>query len=1027
MSDYDSEVHKEQREHGGKAQQKVEKQHPVNGNPSQPPIPPAPQHVVIGLNAFNSTAKLSNSNWETKLSEEIQVNTGDSIFVKNAYIDTRLQTSQNILIEEDTLIELEYFFYYVNRGGSNVPSLYQDYYQSSTASNNPYITQQLRACELAQFTGAPKADGSTTNYTNVNGLPFVVIDKENTTQETIQNLAAVTETIYYAPSGVPTTNGLVPSEAATDYFSEHSKAQLRLNPMAFIMPSGVNGGDGMPYLLQTVTPNNALIEGTNPFLIQYSYVATNPPTTTNTWTSSGATYSGNGATTYIIDPNVPTYAAAMPNGTFTQLQFYVTWDDQGEYTAVGYVIATGIQVGQTITVPGTAFGGTTPGNDCLITIVNVESCANLNLNQTATSPPNAAYVFTCVGNAFAPPPIDPLYKAPDRLIPFTKKWKMIIPTGSYTPDFLATYISREMSIQKQKIQRDYRTSSGTTSVMNTLITPTQLVNSQFPPTIGLTAVNAALKQAFNLPDLTIGSFATDPPIPPYDNGTTNAYNGPTGIYYQPNLNNASKNPDSYPNPPKTALNNPPYDPDFNNPNLNDNDDCPFLFRPYAFSNKFPLEITDMAFSPINRIVGDGDNQIPNFRLTLNDSNMNDYNKMPQQTPRGPLNNFTFDPCIDMIYTPFLTDVNSPFQYFSESQFNPASPPLSNKTPADNNFGIRPIISTMNMVTVDAVDTSVAPLFMVPDITSPIVGASEMSLEWNVENNNLFSFGFLHNPIYSKPNPDTNEVSASVAKYPSTYCFGSSMDPANIVQGVFTADRQSGIIMKSMTSKTRSGGPSKNFWEMLGFDVKAICAELDASGNPIMTYRDFMKKTTGGFSGTANIYNPEYNVRGNGEISYATYEDMNNIGGYYSQGNPENPFPEANDFGFVLNFSPIYYSVQQTNAIYATTFPLNDSDCGHVLIELQAWSLPFINEVDYKEIKCIVSNYYVSQNSFLTAPNPESFQYYHIGPAMTISTIKVRILNPKSLQEYALIGPNSSIYVQFIKQPTLANIITGNSI
>jgi hypothetical protein len=231
----------------------------------------------------------------------------------------------------------------------------------------------------------------------------------------------------------------------------------------------------------------------------------------------------------------------------------------------------------------------------------------------------------------------------------------------------------------------------------------------------------------------------------------------------------------------------------------------------------------------------------------------------------------------------------------------------------------------------------------------------------------------------------------------------------------------------MTSKTRSGGPSKNFWEMLGFDVKAICAELDASGNPIMSYRDFMKKTTGGFSGTANIYNPEYNVRGNGEISYATYEDMNNIGGYYSQGNPENPFPEANDFGFVLNFSPIYYSVQQTNAIYATTFPLNDSDCGHVLIELQAWSLPFINEVDYKEIKCIVSNYYVSQNSFLTAPNPESFQYYHIGPAMTISTIKVRILNPKTLQEYALIGPNSSIYVQFIKQPTLANIITGNSI
>ena len=35
-------------------------------------------------------------------------------FQKNAYIDTRNQTSQNILIEEDTIIEMEYFFYYVN-------------------------------------------------------------------------------------------------------------------------------------------------------------------------------------------------------------------------------------------------------------------------------------------------------------------------------------------------------------------------------------------------------------------------------------------------------------------------------------------------------------------------------------------------------------------------------------------------------------------------------------------------------------------------------------------------------------------------------------------------------------------------------------------------------------------------------------------------------------------------------------------------------------------------------------------------
>ena len=1041
MSDYNSEVHREQREHHGKAQQKVKKQHPVNSNPAQAPIPPAPQHVVIGLNAFNSTAKLSNANWETTLSEEVQVNTGDSIFVKNAYIDTRLQTSQNILIEEDTIIELEYFFYYVNRGGSNVPSVYQDYY-APAGNQNPYITQQLRACELAQFTGTPKADGTTTNYTNVNGLPFVVIDKEDTTQETIANLAALTETIYYAPSNFPTEaqTGVTISPAATDYLAEYTEDQLRLNPMAFIMPQGINGGDGMPYLLKMVVPNNTILPLIQPFGFNLTYLYQSqtpptPPTITDTWTGN-ATYSGTG----IIDPNIPTYASQNPLGTFQQLQLYINWNENtGLYTApVGNVISFGIAVGQTIKVLGTAFGGTTPLNDCLITILAVDTCVNLGLNVTPSSPPNAAYLFSAVGSASTPPPKNSLYKAPDRLIPFTKKWKQLIPAGSYTPDFLATYISRGMSIQKQKIQRDYTGASQTNPLMNTLITPTQLINSQFPPNIGIGEYkpgggsNIDYEQAFNLPDLPIGSFQNNPTIPPFDNGGGGPYGGPNGEYYQPNLNSASKNPKSYPDPPTNPPNDPPYDPDFNNPNLNDNDDCPFIFKPFAFSNLFPLTSTDMAFSPENRIPGASYVDIPNFRLTLNDSNMNDYNKMSNQgAPRGSYNSFTYDPCIDMIYTPFLSDLNSPFYWFTENGFNQFAsvPPFSNSQPPNMNYGIRPIISTMNMIQVGGTPVEqTAPLFLVPDITSPIVGASEMSLEWNVENNNLFSFGFLHNPIYSKPNPDTNEVSASVAKYPSAYCFGSSYSPANLVQGVFTADRQSGIIMKSMTSKTRSGqSTTKNFWEMLGFDVNAICAKLDSSGNPIMTYRDYIKKTTGGFSGTANIYNPEYNVRGNGEISYATYEDLNSIGGYYSIGNPENPFPEPQDYGFILNFSPIYYSVQQTNAIYAKTFPINDNDCGHVLIELQAWSLPFVNEVDYKEVKAIVSNYYVSQNSFLTQPNPESFQYYHLGPSMTISTIKCRILNPKTLQEYALLGPNSSIYVQFIKQPTLANIITGNSL
>ena len=85
VSEHHHELHK-------KVQQ--QRQQPV----APPAIPPAPQHSVVGLNCFNSTSKISNANWESTLQDEIIVNEGDSIFVKNAYIDTRNQTSQNVLI-----------------------------------------------------------------------------------------------------------------------------------------------------------------------------------------------------------------------------------------------------------------------------------------------------------------------------------------------------------------------------------------------------------------------------------------------------------------------------------------------------------------------------------------------------------------------------------------------------------------------------------------------------------------------------------------------------------------------------------------------------------------------------------------------------------------------------------------------------------------------------------------------------------------------------------------------------------------
>lgn len=1030
VSEHHHELHK-------KVQQ--QRQQPV----APPAIPPAPQHSVVGLNCFNSTSKISNANWESTLQDEIIVNEGDSIFVKNAYIDTRNQTSQNVLIEEDTIIELEYYFYYINRGGSNVPSIYQDFAPFAETAD---IVQQLRAGEVsAAGITLPKSDEE--NYTLDNNLPYYIVNNPpvsgdvffapNGNDQTQANLARVTETIYYATNIPPASPNI--SAAYSTFLNTYTKQQLRTNPMGFIMPQCVGAADGLPYLLTTVTPDNGILP----------YPDNNPDTQLAIVFAAAGAPDNNflPPSTWSAQPAPPTIPMLQSSGNtlgnistatfFLQCSITITWSQiTGLYSFStsppfpNIICATGIAVGQTITIPGTVFGGTSPSNDCTLTVTGiipsktVPLYINMGVQSSPLLPLSTAISFSISGNAIGfPPPINPpnpppygnvpsVYKAPDKIVPFTKKWKMLIPAGSYSPDYIATYVSRGMAIQKQKIQRAYAQYTGPAPqnvppIFNSLITPVQLTCGQFPLNTG-PGIQSSGDTIVNLADLPLGAWTSN-------------------NYFQPDLYYASKNPNSYPNPPFRQFNDAPYDPDFNSPFYNDNDDQPFLFRPFAFTNQFGFDTTDAGLATGFFYTGGGDiitNNVINFRLTLNNANLQDYNSMPSEENARPATQF--DPNIDMMYVPFLTDVQSPFYYFTESGFNSANPPLATATPPDMTYGIRPIYSTMSLADLGGDAGNAKGLSYVPDISTPIVGASEMSLTWNDEGSNLFALPFLHNPLYSKPDPTTDEVQSSVAKIPSSFCFGQQLNPANIVKGVVQCDRQSGILLKSMTSKTRSGKPGL-FWEKLGFVPADICVKTDASGNPICDYKTFMAKTTGGFSGSANIYAPQYNVHGTGEICYAPAEDLFSFGGWYASNAGINPFPVIDDFSFITNYNTLYYTVQNTTSIYAKSSPQNPDDTGHFLIELQAWSMEYCNENDKKQVKSVVSSYFVSSNSFVSQIGPESFQYYHMGSSLTISTIKVRILNPRTMQEAALIGPNSSVYVQFVRQPTQSNIIVGPSL
>jgi hypothetical protein len=69
--------------------------------------------TVVQLARFNATQFASNSEWVTDLKEPIILNQGDQVVVSKVYLDSRLSTSNNIVIPIDTEISLTYYFYYM--------------------------------------------------------------------------------------------------------------------------------------------------------------------------------------------------------------------------------------------------------------------------------------------------------------------------------------------------------------------------------------------------------------------------------------------------------------------------------------------------------------------------------------------------------------------------------------------------------------------------------------------------------------------------------------------------------------------------------------------------------------------------------------------------------------------------------------------------------------------------------------------------------------------------------------------------
>jgi hypothetical protein len=169
------------------------------------------------------------------------------------------------------------------------------------------------------------------------------------------------------------------------------------------------------------------------------------------------------------------------------------------------------------------------------------------------------------------------------------------------------------------------------------------------------------------------------------------------------------------------------------------------------------------------------------------------------------------------------------------------------------------------------------------------------------------------------------------------------------------------------------------------------------------YDSFLPFTTRNFMPLSSIETPynytapnmngeNYTMTTAGSIFIDQIEEINKLTNY-------------GGYNFFTSSSFIYI----TGSANHISSPTNS---GHFLIELSGYNMDYINQNKIMMVKCLVPNYMYSE-SFAMTLGPDSFTYTAQGAPFSLSSIKVRILNPTT-KELSNLGANSSIYLQIIK-------------
>ena len=106
----------------------------------------------------------------------------------------------------------------------------------------------------------------------------------------------------------------------------------------------------------------------------------------------------------------------------------------------------------------------------------------------------------------------------------------------------------------------------------------------------------------------------------------------------------------------------------------------------------------------------------------------------------------------------------------------------------------------------------------------------------------------------------------------------------------------------------------------------------------------------------------------------------------------------------------------TRSIIFSNVPTsNNLSAGHFLVDIMGYNSEYINEDQQLNIKAIVSSFFLSPDAFCVTMGNDGLITQWQGVATTLSSLKVRILNPITKQVDTTIGNRSTIYLQITKE------------